>query len=56
MGPHNFFLNMIASAHPNKRRDRYGGDLKGRLTLARYNAKLKKFGFDETLIESLTSL
>jgi len=32
-GAHGFFLNMFSSALSNKRTDKYGGDLAGRLTL-----------------------
>ena len=34
-GAHTFFLNMMASGASNRRQDKYGGDLEGRLTLVR---------------------
>ncbi len=34
-GAHRYFFNMMASSHTNKRMDQYGGNLLGRLTLAK---------------------
>lgn len=34
-GAHTFFLNMMASSFSNRRQDKYGGDLTGRLTLVK---------------------
>lgn len=50
-GAHTFFLNMMASPHSNKRQDSYGGDLEGRLALARGIVEgIKAFARDDFLI------
>ena len=50
-GAHTFFLNMMASSYSNKREDAYGGDLTGRLTLAReITEAIKSFSRDDFIL------
>jgi len=50
-GAHSFFLNSLASATANHRDDRYGGDLTGRLNLAREIIEgIKSFSGDRFLV------
>lgn len=50
-GAHTFFLNMMASSYSNKRQDSYGGDLIGRLNLAKeIIEEVKGFAGDEFII------
>lgn len=50
-GAHTFFLNMMASGYSNKRQDLYGGDLTGRLTLAKEITEgIKSYSGDRFLI------
>lgn len=50
-GAHTFFLNMMASAYSNKREDIYGGDLIGRLTLAKEITEgVKSFAGDNFIL------
>ena len=50
-GAHTFFLNMMASSRSNKRQDIYGGNLTGRLTLAKEIIEgIKSFVGDRFLV------
>ena len=50
-GAHGFFLNMMTSAEANRRSDKYGGDLYGRLTLAReIVGGIQKFADDHFIL------
>ena len=50
-GAHTFFLNMITTPYSNKRQDTYGGDLIGRLTLAKEITKaIKSFAGDDFIV------
>ncbi|MDR1486815.1 MAG: NADH:flavin oxidoreductase [Deltaproteobacteria bacterium] len=50
-GAHSFFLNMMASSASNKRQDNYGGDLTGRLTLAKEITEgIKSFAGDRFVV------
>ena len=51
-GAHGFFLNMMASSVANKRTDRYGGDIRGRLRLAEEIVGAIKAFSDERFIIS----
>jgi len=51
-GAHTFFLNMMASSHSNRRQDEYGGDLAGRLTLAKEIVEAVKSVADDGFIVS----
>ena len=50
-GAHGFFLNMMTSAEANRRSDKYGGDLYGRLTFAReIVGGIQKFADDHFIL------
>lgn len=50
-GAHGFFLNMMTSAEANRRSDKYGGDLYGRLTFAREIVDgIQKFADDHFIL------
>ena len=50
-GAHGFFLNLLSSASSNKRSDKYGGDLEGRLRLATNIVEgIKQFSDDNFIL------
>ena len=50
-GAHGFFLNMMASSGANRRSDKYGGDLYGRMRLVREIADgIRKFANDDFIL------